>query len=61
MIKQAMELALEALTLILPLAKGYAYANPVGSNSAYCSQSESAIAALKEAIKQHDNGKGEQG
>jgi hypothetical protein len=54
MSKQTMELevALEALTLILPLAKGYAALNDVGSNRQYCANAESAIAELKEAIKQ---------
>ena len=38
---------LEALRLILPLAKGYAAQNRVGSNDEYIRISESAIAAAK--------------
>jgi len=35
---------LEALQLILPMAKGYAHQHNVGSNQAYCDQAESVIA-----------------
>ena len=35
---------LEALRLILPMAKGYAALHPVGSNAAYCEQASAAIA-----------------
>ena len=37
---------LEALQLILPMAKGYAYQYPVGSNEAYCEQAKAVIAKV---------------
>lgn len=40
------ERCIEALRLILPLAKGYAAAHPVGSNSIYVSEAEQALENL---------------
>ncbi len=37
----------ETLQLILPLAKGYAHANPVGSNQEYVNEADALISALK--------------
>lgn len=39
--------AIEALALILPMAKGYAHQHPVGNNSAFCDQAEAALSALQ--------------
>lgn len=41
--------AIEALALILPMAKGYAHQHPVGNNSAFCDQAEAALASLRAA------------
>ena len=38
------EALVEALTLVLPMAKGYAHAHRVGSNEAYVEQAESVLA-----------------
>jgi hypothetical protein len=40
----------EALTLILPLAKGYAAEHRVGSNDRYVAIAEAAVAKVKEEI-----------
>lgn len=59
------EQAIEALALILPMAKGYAHQHPVGNNSAFCDQAEAALSALqslqgvelpKPAATLHDDG-----
>ena len=39
---------LEALKLVLPLAKGYAAEHLIGSNSAYCQQADEVIAKATE-------------
>lgn len=41
--------ARELLRLVLPMAKGYAHANPVGSNQQYITDAEEFIAAQGEA------------
>lgn len=41
--------AIEALRLILPMAKGYAHAHPVGSNAAYIEAAEAVLAAPAQA------------
>ena len=41
----------EALILVLPLAKGYAHANPVGSNAMLIRKSDEALAKYRERKK----------
>ena len=39
----------EALELVLPMAKGYAHAHPVGSNALYIADAEAALSPKTEA------------
>lgn len=50
--RQEIEELRDALALILPLAKGYAYVNQVGSNTAYIKQAEKLLNSNSDSTDQ---------